>query len=197
LPEVRPRQILDAALAVFGKQGLAAAKVDEIADKAGISKGTVYLYFPSKEDLFREVVRSTWVEMLDSIAAVAETRDARADLESTCMSFWLFLRSASFATAHRLVMSEIQSFPDIAREFAEEVRQPILETLGAIIERGVAGGDFTPGDNVVRARMLFSLLLQHGVWCARRQVLPDLRTRSDDDVIREVLDFFLDATAVR
>ena len=196
-PEERPRQILDAALATFGQAGLAAARVEEIAERAGISKGTVYLYFPSKEDLFLEVVRSTWVEMLDSIAAVEETKSARADLETMCASFWVFLRSPSFATAHRLVVSEIQSFPEIAREFAEEVRRPILETLSGILDRGVASGEFTPGENLVRARMLFSLLMQHGVWCAKRQVMHDLKTRTDDDVLREVLDFFLAASAVR
>ena len=194
-PEERPRQILDAALAVFGQEGLAAAKVEHIAERAGISKGTVYLYFPSKEELFLEVVRSTWLEMLDSIAAVTETKSARRDLETMCASFWSFLRSPSFATAHRLVVSEIQSFPEIAREFAEEVRRPILETLSGILDRGVAAGEFNPGDNLVRARMLFSLLMQHGVWCAKRQVMLDLRSRSDDDVLREVLDFFMDATA--
>src|ERR1017187_10788364 len=57
LPEERPQQILDAALSVFSEHGIDAAKLEEIAARAGVSKGTIYLYFPSKEELFREVVR--------------------------------------------------------------------------------------------------------------------------------------------
>src|SRR5512147_1503209 len=64
LPEERPRQILDAALEVFGERGLAGARLDDIARRAGVSKGTIYLYFANKEELFREMIRGTLVETL-------------------------------------------------------------------------------------------------------------------------------------
>ena len=66
LPEERPRQILDAALEVFGERGLAGAKLDEIARRAGVSKGTIYLYFPNKEELFREMIRQTVVARIEA-----------------------------------------------------------------------------------------------------------------------------------
>src|SRR5438105_3263605 len=66
LPEERPRQILEAALAVFGEHGLAAARLDDIAKRAGVSKGTIYLYFPNKEELFREMVRNTVIRQLET-----------------------------------------------------------------------------------------------------------------------------------
>lgn len=197
IPEERPGQILEAALVVFGERGLASARVEEVAERAGISKGTIYLYFPSKEDLFRAVIRSTWSGMLESIESVEPSGDARADLMAVCGSFWSFLRSPSFATAHRLVVSEIHSFPDMACKFAECVRQPILRHIGALLDRGVTQNVFTPGDGLVRARLLFSMLLQHAIWCARRAQLRDLDSYSDDEVLRQVLDFFLDATAFR
>src|SRR4051812_31624363 len=65
LPEERPRQIIEAALAVFGERGLAASRLEDIAKRAGLSKGTIYLYFPNKEELFREVVRTTVVSKLE------------------------------------------------------------------------------------------------------------------------------------
>src|SRR4051812_24710326 len=65
LPEERPRQILAAALSVFGERGLAAARLDDIAKRAGLSKGTIYLYFPNKEELFREMVRTTVISAIE------------------------------------------------------------------------------------------------------------------------------------
>src|SRR5215470_6022053 len=65
LPEERPKQILDAALAVFAERGLSAARLEDIAKRAGVSKGTIYLYFANKEELFREVVRSTVISNLE------------------------------------------------------------------------------------------------------------------------------------
>src|SRR6185312_13810529 len=72
LPEERPRQILAAALEVFGEHGLAAARLDDIAKRAGVSKGTIYLYFPNKEELFREMVRDIVVGQLEQAERVAE-----------------------------------------------------------------------------------------------------------------------------
>src|SRR5215831_14907027 len=71
LPEERPRQILEAALDVFGERGLAGARLDDIARRAGVSKGTIYLYFPNKEELFREVIRAIVVDRLRQAAADA------------------------------------------------------------------------------------------------------------------------------
>src|SRR6478752_3886523 len=65
LPEDRPRQILTAALEVFGERGLAAARLEDIAKRAGLSKGTIYLYFPNKEELFREVIRHTIIAQIE------------------------------------------------------------------------------------------------------------------------------------
>src|SRR5437870_5806627 len=65
LPEERPSQIVDAALDVFAERGLAAARIDDIAKRAGLSKGTIYLYFPNKEALFREVIRRTVVSQIE------------------------------------------------------------------------------------------------------------------------------------
>src|SRR3954464_7728803 len=84
LPEERPAQILDAALDVFAEHGLGAARLEDIAKRAGLSKGTIYLYFPNKEALFREVVRQTVVSQIESgerdfHAATGSARAALAD----------------------------------------------------------------------------------------------------------------------
>lgn len=192
-PEERPRQILEAGLAVFGEQGLKGARLDDIAERAGISKGTIYLYFASKDDLFREVVRDTFASLVEVAAAVPETDDPAADLRVFCATYWDFLRSARFETVHRLVMAELHDFPELVREYGSEVRDPMKQIVRSTLDRGVSSGHFSAADNQVRARMLLALLWQHGIWCARRQNDPDLAGRSDAAVLGEVITFFLDA----
>ncbi|HUP88784.1 MAG TPA: TetR/AcrR family transcriptional regulator [Longimicrobiales bacterium] len=192
-PEERPRQILEAALAVFGEQGLAGARIDDIADRAGISKGTVYLYFPSKDDLFREVIRDTFADMLEQVITQEVTSDAIADLRAFCRNFFSFLRSPRFESVFRLIQSQINAFPELSREYASEVREPIRTHICEMLERGMDAGVITRGDNKIRARMLVALLWQHGIWCARREVNPDLESRSDNQVLEEVITFFMEA----
>jgi len=192
-PEERPRQILDAALAVFNEQGLAGARLDDIAERAGISKGTIYLYFASKDDLFREVVRDTFASLLENVAGLSGTAKARADLIAFCRSYWSFLRSPRFETVYRLVNAEIHAFPELFHEYSTEVREPMRARVQRILERGSKSGEFSKGNNLVRARMLLALLWQHGIWCARREHNPDLKGRSESAVLDEVITFFLEA----
>src|SRR5947208_4887869 len=113
LPEERPRQILDAALAVFAERGLAAARLDDIAKLAGLSKGTIYLYFPNKEELFREVVRTSVIAYIARAEAFFETeRDPKEALLNWMEGYWGWLRSPVFPAMHRLVNSELRDFPD-------------------------------------------------------------------------------------
>src|SRR3954471_15422526 len=122
LPEERPRQILEAAFAVFAERGLAAARLEDIAKRAGVSKGTIYLYFSNKEELFREVVRSTVIAMIERGEARLESeRDPRQALLAWMEGYWAWLRSPVFPAMHRMVNSELHSFPDLAAFYATEV----------------------------------------------------------------------------
>src|SRR5580765_6630918 len=85
LPEERPGQILAAALEVFGERGLAAARLDDIARRAGVSKGTIYLYFPNKEELFREMIRHIVVGQLE--AAERAVSESTASATETLIDF--------------------------------------------------------------------------------------------------------------
>ncbi|HEX6694421.1 MAG TPA: TetR/AcrR family transcriptional regulator [Longimicrobiales bacterium] len=192
-PEERPRQILEAAIEVFGEAGLAGARLEEIAQRAGISKGTVYLYFASKDDLFAEVVRDTFAEIVEAVRNQGESDSAIADLRAFCGAYWKFLRSRRFETVYRLVIAELHTFPDLSREYADEVRIPMKKAVTRILERGESTGEIRAGDQAVRARMLLALMWQHGIWFARRD--KDLEPRAEAVVFDEVLSFFLDAAA--
>src|ERR1043166_7714001 len=114
LPEARPAQILDAALEVFAERGLAASRLDDIARRAGVSKGTIYSYFPNKEALFREVIRSTVVSQIESGERDFEsaTTSATESLERHMRRHWAFIRSPKFAPIFRLIYAEISQQPD-------------------------------------------------------------------------------------
>src|ERR671932_2541425 len=113
LPEERPRQIIEAALEVFGERGLAGARLGEIAKRAGVSKGTIYLYFPNKEALFCEMIREMVGRTIEQTEAriVSSHGTASEQLREYMRSLWEYTRSRVFETLYRLTMGELHHFP--------------------------------------------------------------------------------------
>ena len=194
LPEERPRQILDAAFAVFAERGLAAARLDDIAKRAGLSKGTIYLYFPNKEELFREVVHSTVIEFIERGEVALETeRDPRRALVAWMESYWAWLRTPVFPAMHRLVNSELNSFPDLAAFYATEVIERAQRLLRGILERGMDAGVLRRMDPLVAARMLSALFITHGNWYHQRRYYAHMTNVSDELLLEQVREFFFHA----
>jgi TetR/AcrR family transcriptional regulator len=195
LPEERPKQILEAALEVFGERGLAVSRLDDIAKRAGLSKGTIYLYFPNKEELFREVVRNTVVSNIETseqeISAMAGS--ASDALKRSLRAYWIFIRSAKFGPLFRLIHAEIQNFPDLARFYAEEVVSRRLRLIASIIERGVESGEFRRVDPLIAARMIAAPFVIHGLWCTHRDLFSSVASKSDDEILDELTTFYLHA----
>src|SRR6201994_94162 len=141
--QARPAEIIEAALSVFAENGYAAAKLEEIARRAGIAKSSLYLYFATKEDLSRAVVRSGIVPEFVDIQASAES------FAGGTAARWvpvLLARAASIMTDTRLpavvkmVIGESRNFPDLARIWHDEVASPIVATLTLIVQRAQARG---------------------------------------------------------
>ncbi|MGI8510938.1 MAG: TetR/AcrR family transcriptional regulator [Gemmatimonadaceae bacterium] len=193
LPEERPHQILQAALEVFGEHGLAGARLEDIAKRAGVSKGTIYLYFPNKEELFREMVRSTVVEAIVAGERIPATDTARAQLTTFMRDYWGFVRSPAFAVIYRVVVSELHQFPDLVEFYVTEVMLRAQQLLARIIGRGIASGEFRSVDPMVAARMLTSLFSTNAMWCSKRNFFPHMQDRSDEQVFAELADFYLSA----
>ena len=193
LPEERPRQILDAALEVFGERGLAGARLDDIARRAGVSKGTIYLYFPNKEELFREVVRAVVVDRLRQAAANAGAEDPVDELKRYLRAHWDFVRSPEFQTILKLVTGELHNFPDLAEFYGREVVMPSTELLAGMIRRGIDRGDFRRVDPVLAARFMASTAITHSTWCARRHDFKLLTDVTDEQVFEQLSDFFFHA----
>jgi AcrR family transcriptional regulator len=196
LPEERPQQIIDAALKIFGERGLACARLEDIAKRAGLSKGTIYLYFPNKEELFREVVRQTviaQIERAERELAAAEALSATETLVRFMHGYWDFLRSPTFAALFRLVHAELGNFPDLARFYSREVVERLLRLLAGILERGMSRGEFRRMDPIVAARMLGPLVLMHALWCNHPDLFKATALKSKEEVLNEVLSFYLHA----
>jgi TetR/AcrR family transcriptional regulator len=193
LPEERPRQILDAALAVFGERGLAGARLDDIARRAGVSKGTIYLYFANKEELFRDVVRAIVVDRLREAAAKAGEGSPIDELKRYLRAHWDFVRSPEFQTIFKLVTGELHNFPELAEFYGREVVMPANQLMAGMIRRGIERGDFRPVDPIMAARFMSSTAMTHSTWCARRHVFKLLTDVTDDQVFEGLSDFFFHA----
>src|SRR5512146_453129 len=199
LPEERPRQILEAAREVFGERGLAAARLEDIAKRAGLSKGTIYLYFPNKEELFREMVRDIVVSKIERREEEfnARTRSATETLIDFMRGHWTFIRSPQFAPLFRLIHAEIHHFPDLARFYGEEVIARVHRLIAAIITRGIESGEFRQLDPKVVARMVPAPFIMHGLWCTHRECFTSVARGSDEQVLEELMQFTLNAIKAR
>lgn len=199
LPEERPRQILEAAREVFGEHGLAASRLDDIAKRAGLSKGTIYLYFPNKEELFREMVRQMVVSQIEQGEQELNTMNESATdlLTQFLRSYWRFIRSPQFAPLFRLIHAEIHSFPDLARFYAEEVIARVHRLIAAIITRGIESGEFRQLDPKVVARMVPAPFVMHGLWCTHRECFTSVAKGSDEQVLEELMQYTLNAIEAR
>ncbi len=194
-PEERPQQIIDAAFHEFGERGLASARLDDIAKRAGVAKGTIYLYFPNKEALFREMVRNTTIAAIETAEQRLEEADgesAETQLRRISYGWWAFLRSDRFQVVQRLVLGELHHFPDLMQFYADEVVARGKRLVGSVVARGTARGEFRQIEPDAAARMLSALTMMHSIWCGRRQFFPTL-SASDDGIRNEILDFYLHA----
>lgn len=159
--EDRPREICAAALEVFAAKGFAAAKLDEIAKRAGVSKGTLYLYFKDKEELFRAVVRDNVSPNIDQ---VRETILA-ADIPFAQIVPMFLARLSSLAgtmplgAVVKMVIGESGNFPELAKVWHDQVVSKALAVLVALIEKAQARGEVRPGDPRYHAFTLMGPML--------------------------------------
>jgi AcrR family transcriptional regulator len=193
LPEERPGQILDAALRVFADRGIAAAKLEEIAQLAGVSKGTIYLYFPSKEDLFREVVRQKVVPHLISADAGSAAGSASEAITGYLTHHWHFMDREESEGWVRLALLELHKFPDLMQFYRDEVITKSNAVLSAIIARGIASGEFRSLDPAAAVMMIKGILVTHVIWRGALTHHPAMRAKPRETTLHDITDFVLHA----
>jgi AcrR family transcriptional regulator len=146
--EDRPREICAAALEVFAEKGFAAARLDEIAKRAGVSKGTLYLYFKDKEQLFRAVVRDAVVPNVERLrAALIQTGLPFGDLVRMFLANFVEVANrVPVGAVAKMVISESRNFPELAKVWHDEVVSKALGSMTALIEMAQARGEVRSGD---------------------------------------------------
>jgi AcrR family transcriptional regulator len=178
--DARPEEITAAALDLFAERGYAATRLEDVAGRAGVSKGTVYLYFANKEDLFKAVVREGIVSPLKEMRSIVEQFEGTTFelLRLLIMGWWERVGSTRLSAIPKVMISEARNFPEIARFYVDEVVGPGLETLGAIMRRGAARGEVRAIDPQVAGNLIFAPLLMIALWrnslaaCTSAQIDP-------------------------
>jgi len=168
--EARPGELLAAALALFVEKGYAATRVEEVARRAGVSKGTLFLYFATKEELFKAVVRDTiagrfpeWQAEFD-----AYTGSTPEMLRYAMQMWWERVGATPASGITKLIVSEASNFPELAAFYQHEVIQPGHDLIRRILQRGVDRGEFRPLDMehgifLVLAPMIFLMTWKHSL----------------------------------
>ena len=160
--QARPGELLDAALDLFVAKGYAATKVEEVARQAGVSKGTLFLYFPSKQELFQAVVRHTLADRFAEwdLELDAYQQDTASLIRYCYDVWWTRIGSTKACGLTQLVMAEAHNFPEIAAFYHQEVVLPGNRLIECILQRGMDRGELRPidlsyGTTLVLAPLVF------------------------------------------
>ena len=177
--EARPRELLEAALDLFVEKGFAGTRAEEVAARAGVSKGTLFLYFPSKEELFKAVVRENISGRLAEWNREFEAfQGSSAEMVRRCMELWWERLGAGRASGiTKLVISEARNFPDIAAFYQREVIGPGHDLIRRMLQRGVDRGEFIVADieyaiYSLIAPMIFLIMMKHSLGACAPQGYP-------------------------
>jgi TetR/AcrR family transcriptional regulator len=168
--QARPGELLDAALDLFVEKGFATTRSEEVALRAGVSKGTLFLYFPSKQELFKAVVRENIVRLqTEGLEEVARFEGPSAQLlEHLVLEWWRRYGATKASGISKLVMSESSNFPELARFFQDEVVTPGHALVRSVLQRGISRGEFRRVDldmsvHSVLAPLLFLVTWKHSM----------------------------------
>lgn len=195
--EARPGELLAAALDLFVEKGFAATRSEEVAQRAGVSKGTLFLYFPTKEDLFKAVVRANIGQTIsDGAAELNKFEGSTAQMIPYMLGMWWERFGDTKASGlSKLMMSEATNFPDLAAFYYQEVIEPNHNLVRAMVQRGIDRGEFRPVDvdnavfNIITP-MIYLINWKHSMGCcisAEQQIDPEKYLAAHADMVVHAL----------
>lgn len=164
--EERPSELTAAALDLFVERGFAATRLDDVAARAGVSKGTLYLYFEGKEALFKAVIEEAIVPLLVAAESeIASYQGATVDLlRRLLLGWWEQIGATRLAGVPKLLIAEARNFPEVAQYYHDTVIVRGRGLLRTILQRGVARGEFRPLDLETAIDVIYAPLLMLVVW---------------------------------
>lgn len=187
--EDRPQEITDAALAAFAEKGYAATRVDEVAARAGVSKGLVYLYFKTKEEMFKAVVRSFVVPKIDALVGVIDRSDMSSEdfLRGPFLDFVKTLPHSPVSVVIRLMIAEGHKYPDLRQFYRDNVVSRGLGAITVLLDRGIESGEFRRSP-VTELPQLFIMPV---VFSVIYRLLFDAKSAETDAIIETQLDVLI------
>jgi AcrR family transcriptional regulator len=187
--DARPQELLDAALDHFVARGFAATRLDDVAKSAGVSKGTLYLYFCSKEELFKAVVRESIVPLLGEAEGVIEQfAGSSEDLFRLVMTtWWENVGASKLSGLPKLMTAEAGNFPELAKFYQEEVVDRGEKLVATMLKRGIARGEIREMDLELAPRILVSPMIMMMMWKHSNGVC-----QVDPEKLGSYLDFYID-----
>jgi AcrR family transcriptional regulator len=187
----RPGEILEAALDCFAERGFAATRLEDVAARAGVTKGTAYLYYKNKEELFKAVVGGFIVPAIEQIEGVARAPGPVSELLRRIAAIFLEkVLDSRFSAVPKLVIAEASNFPELARFYLDEVVGRGRRLLIALLRRGIESGEFREVDVEHAAYCMIAPLLFSALW--KHSLGPfDARPLDAAALIRCHVDVFL------
>ena len=164
--DARASELTAAALDLFVERGYAATRLDDVAARAGVSKGTVYLYFDNKAELFKAVVREGIVPLIaDAEAALSHYQGPSSELlRGLILGWWRSVGQSKLLGIPKLVISEAGNFPEIAKFYADEVISRGHRVMTHVLERGMTSGEFRRLDMHALLHLVMSPLVMLSLW---------------------------------
>ena len=193
--EARPSELTAAALALFVEKGFAATRLEDIAQRAGVSKGTLYLYFDSKEALFKAVIQEGVVPVvLEGEAIAAQHQGSAFDLLDRLLdNWWQGVGGTDYAGIPKLMIAEARNFPEVARFYYEHVIRRGRALIGDALTRGMERGEFRRMDVETTIDVLIAPILMLIIWrysmacCQCAETNPENYLSIHRDLLRQGL----------
>lgn len=187
--EDRPQEITDAAFEVFAERGYATARVEEVAKRAGVSKGLLYLYFKTKEELFKAVIKGVVVRRLDALLVAVEQTElsSEAFIRGPLLDFMKRMPGSPVAVVIRLLIAEGQRHPDLVDYYWDNVVSKGLGVMSRLLERGVERGEFRDSEVTELPQLLIASTLVSVVW----KILFAKRSLDTDKLIETQVDMLI------
>ena len=162
----RPSELIAAALDLFVERGFAATRLDDVAARAGVSKGTLYLYFESKEALFKAVIEEAIVPLLASAEdVIANDQGTSIDLlRRLLLGWWEQIGATRLAGVPKQIIAEARNFPAVAQYYHDAVIVRGRALLRTLLQRGIERGEFRPLDLETAIDVIYAPLMMLVVW---------------------------------
>ncbi len=185
----RPKEITQAALEAFAEKGYAGTRVEEVASKAGVSKGLLYLYFKTKEELFKAVVKSVVIRRVDKLIDTVESTSLSSEdfIRGPLLSFMKQVPGSPVAIVIRLLISEGPRHPDLVDYYYENVVAKALAAISRFVERGIERGEFRQSAISDLPQLFIAPVMLSVIW----KIIFKTRPLDTDELIETQIELLL------